>query len=82
MESISYTRFSDWYVPLSSSSWSKIPSPSLSELKGFKLNLNSSISVSSSSSELLSGSSGSASRESITPSLSESFVLEKKGISR
>ena len=39
------------------------------------------MSVSSSPSELLAGSLGSASKESITPSLSESLVFEKKGIS-
>ena len=40
------------------------------------------MSVSSSPSELLAGSLGSASKESITPSLSESLVFEKKGISK
>ena len=40
------------------------------------------MSVSSSPSELLAGSLGSSSKESITPSLSESLVFEKKGISK
>ena len=40
------------------------------------------MSVKLSLSELLAGSLGSASKRSITPSLSESSVLEKKGISK